>query len=83
MMRRDSMPVNYERTLTVQGYTETRAGLIPHLQVLIGDYMFMAPVILLPRVIGNNGMLLDPKRNEDGRCLHALPGGREIVGYAP
>lgn len=83
MMRRDAPPANYEHTLTTQGATETRAGTIPHLRVLIDDYRFLAPVILLARALGNNGPLLDPKRNEDGRCLHALPGGREIVGLIP
>jgi len=80
MMRRDKVPVAYERNRTSFGYTETSRGLIQHLDVIVDGYVLQAPVMLKPRDLSNNGAFLEPKINHDGRYLHMLPGGVIVVG---
>ena len=64
------------------GHTNTTHGPIPH--ILVGGGELRAPVKLQltpgARRTARNGELVYPPQIRNGRYVHALPGGGEILG---
>lgn len=75
---------DYEHNTTLIGGVETTDGYIPHLSVIYADYMIHAPVKIQPvakKASGGETSMRYPVVR-DGRYVHALPGGEEIMGSA-
>lgn len=60
--------------------TETVDGVIPHLRVIVGSQILDAPVCVRVMRAPCEETRLRPIVNEQGRYVHALPGGATIAG---
>ena len=63
------------------GGTEITDGFIPHIRVHVGSQIIDAPVkVKQERGRYNDTKRLRPIVNDQGKYVHALPGGLEVAG---